>query len=123
MDDVLLVEVQSHDGTTLVTAVGEVDADSMLLLQAPLEKLSLERQILLDMSGVRFMDSSGLKVILAQRMRMIESGGSIHICNPSSAVRRLVEVTGLNHVLYQPWEAVSPSLSGAMPDEVGTVAE
>jgi anti-sigma B factor antagonist len=107
MDDVLSVEVQSHDGSTLVTAVGEVDADSMRVLEAPLEEVSLERTVLVDMSGVRFMDSSGLKVILAQRMRMIESGGSIHICNPSPAVRRLVEVTGLNHVLYEPEEPMA----------------
>ena len=78
----------------MVTVTGEIDADSMLALQAPLSELSLDSQIFLDMSGVRFMDSSGLKVILNQRMRMTEPGGSIHIRQASSAVQRLLEVSG-----------------------------
>jgi anti-anti-sigma factor len=112
MDEVVLrVEMHTLNGTTLVTVVGEVDAASLLTLQAPLDELSLERHILVDTSGVRFMDSSGLKVILAQRMRMVESGGSIYIRNPSPCVQRLIEVTGLDDVLYEPQVAASPETS------------
>ena len=109
MDDILRVEVQSLNGSTLVTVIGEVDACSMLALKAPLDELSLERRIFVDMSRVRFMDSSGLQVILTQRMRMIEHGGSIYICRPSSAVARLVKVAGLDRVLYPPDEVVLPA--------------
>jgi anti-anti-sigma factor len=93
-DEALRVEVTHADRITVVTVTGEIDADSMHALQAPLSELGLESHIFLDMSGVRFMDSSGLKVILAQRIRMTEPGGSIRIRHASSAVQRLLEVSG-----------------------------
>lgn len=86
MDDALCVEVQNIDGSTLVNVVGEVDACSMLAPQACLDERSLERRVVVDMSGVRFMDSSGLKVILAQQMRMNEHDGSICICTPAHSL-------------------------------------
>ena len=78
-NEALRVEITHGDRNTVVAVTGEIDADSMLALQAPLSELSPESQIILDMSGVRFMDSSGLKVILTQRIRMTEPSGSIHI--------------------------------------------
>ena len=100
-DDVLRVDVSYVDEMTMVEVHGEIDADSVLTLRAPLEQLSLERRVLVDMAGVGFMDSSGLHVLLAQSMRMSEAGGSIHIRNPSRAVRRVVETTGLCDVLFE----------------------
>ncbi|MEY2401208.1 MAG: anti-sigma factor antagonist [Ilumatobacteraceae bacterium] len=102
MEDVLRVDISHLNGTTFVTVTGELDANSTLALQAPLCELSLERHILVDMAGVGFIDSSGLKVLLAQRIRMSESDGSIHIRNPSEAVRRLIETTGLTDILLEP---------------------
>ena len=113
LDDIVRVEVQNLNGTALLTVIGVVDAASLLALQAALDDVSLERHILVDLSGVRFMDSSGLKVILAQRARMVESGGSIHLRDPSPAVRLLVDVTGLAHVLYEP--EVAPIQSRRRP--------
>jgi anti-sigma B factor antagonist len=101
-DDVLRVDVSHVDGMTLVTAHGEIDANSALTLRALLDQLGLERRVLLDMAGVEFMDSSGLHVLLTQGMRMSETGGAIHICNPSRAVRRVVETTALCEVLFEP---------------------
>ena len=97
----LRVEVSHAARITVLTVTGEIDADSMVALQAPLSELSLESHIVLDMSGVRFMDSSGLKVILEQRIRMTEPGGSIHIRHSSSAVQRVLEVSGLTHLLQE----------------------
>ena len=55
----------------------------------------------MDLRDVGFMDSSGLKSILAQRMRMVEHGGSIHVRNASPAVQLLLDTSNLD-VLYEP---------------------
>ena len=47
--------------------------------------------LVLDLSAVKFMDSSGLAVILRQSMRRRDAGGSLHIRKPSEPVRRLLE--------------------------------
>lgn len=101
-DEVLRIEIRHADGITLLTVAGEIDADSMLALQTPLDELALDGHTVLDMSGVRFMDSTGLNVILTQRLRMHEADGSIHIRNPSPAVRRLIQISGLADYLYEP---------------------
>ena len=89
------------DRITVVIVTGEIDAHSMLALQAPLSELSAHSHILLDMSGVPFMDCRGLRVILTQRLRMTEAGGSIHLHHASPVVRRLMQVTGLTDILLE----------------------
>jgi stage II sporulation protein AA (anti-sigma F factor antagonist) len=101
-DDILRVDVSHVDGITWLTVHGEIDANSVLDLRAPLDHLDCETHVFVDMTGVRFMDSTGLNVLLAQHMRMDDSGGSIHVCNPSEAVRRVFEVTGLCDTFFKP---------------------
>ena len=101
-DEVLRVEVTHAERITLVIVSGEIDAHSMPGLQAPLSELSPHSHILLDMSGVRFMDCRGLRVILTQRHKMTEAGGSIHIHHASRAVQRVIQVTGLTDILREP---------------------
>ena len=100
-DDVLQVDVSHVDGITWVTVDGEIDLDSAVALRAPLEKLDRDSHVLVDMADVRFMDSTGVNVLITQHLRMSEHGGSIHISNPSDPVRRLIEVTGLTEILLE----------------------
>jgi anti-anti-sigma factor len=102
MDDTLRVEVQRLEDGAVITVIGEVDTASMLTLRAALDDKTLDRQIVVDMSRVGFMDSSGLKVLLDQRIRMLENGGSLLIRDPSPAVRLLLDVTGLDQMLTEP---------------------
>ena len=101
-DEAIRVEVTYGDRNIVVIVTGEIDADSMLALQAPLSELSPQSHILLDMSGVTFMDCRGLRVILTQRIKMTEAGGSIHIHHASPAVQRLMQVSGLTDILREP---------------------
>jgi stage II sporulation protein AA (anti-sigma F factor antagonist) len=101
-DEVVRVEVNEADRMTLVIVTGEIDAHSILALQAPLADLSPHSHVLLDMSGVRFLDCRGLNVVLAQRATMTEAGGSLHIRHASPAVRRILHVTGLTDILREP---------------------
>ena len=100
-DEALRVEVTESDRITAVIVTGEIDAASMLALQAPLSELSPKSHIVLDMSGVRFMDCRGLRVIASQRIKMTEAGGSIHIRHASPAVRRIVQITGMTDILRE----------------------
>ena len=52
-------------------------------------------ELVLDMSGVRFMDSQGLHMLIAADEAMREVGGSLAVASPSPAVRRLLDVSGL----------------------------
>jgi anti-sigma B factor antagonist len=79
----------------VVTVAGEVDitvADRFrecLLTEADLGR----RLIVVDMSRLRFMDSSGLSALIAGR-RALGSDGTIVLREPTEMVRKLLEVTG-----------------------------
>ena len=79
---------------------GELDMHTAPVLDAALEQVSAEKRVLVDLASLQFMDSSGLKVLIAHRSRRLDSGGSLHICEPSSAVRKVVEITGLSEYLF-----------------------
>ena len=94
--------VQIDPGTEpqRVVADGELDAASAATLADVLEDLPADvGAIVLDLSGVSFIDSSGLRVIAAQRQRSEAAGSSFTVSAASDAVRRIFEMTGLTSLL------------------------
>ena len=53
----------------------------------------------LDMSGVSFMDSSGIGLILGRQRIMESFGGGVAVKNPSPSVRRIIQVAGLSRLI------------------------
>ncbi len=54
------------------------------------------RHFLLDLSAVPFMDSSGMNIILRVYQEARELPGSVHIIDPTPAVRRILDLTGVS---------------------------
>ncbi|MEO7371747.1 MAG: STAS domain-containing protein [Ilumatobacteraceae bacterium] len=102
IDDVLRVDVSFLDGRVLIAPNGDIDADSVLALQAVLDEFNLERHMVIDMTRVRFIDSSGLNVLIRESLRLSGMHGSLYIRNPSPSVRRVVDTTGLAEFFYEP---------------------
>lgn len=50
------------------------------------------------MSGVEFCDSTGMNVLLSAMKRLKEHGGSLELAGPRPAVKRILQVTGLDSV-------------------------
>lgn len=88
-DDLLSVAT-SADG---IVAVGEIDAHTAPTLAAAIEAGA--PTVRLDMSGVEFVDSSGLRVLIDSHQRLQHDGGSLTIVSPSPSVQRLFEISGV----------------------------
>lgn len=81
---------------SLLVVVGEVDASSAdELRSAVVDALAAHQEIVIDLAGVTFMDSSGLSVLTHARNQLDEQGGKLTLRSPSSSVTRLLEITGL----------------------------
>ena len=52
--------------------------------------------LVLDLSGVTFMDSTGLKVLLAVHQRAQLAGGRLVLAGATRSVQRVVSITGLD---------------------------
>jgi anti-sigma B factor antagonist len=55
-------------------------------------------QVVVDMSGIEFCDSTGMNVLLAAQRRAREQGGDLELAAPRPAIRKVLQVTGLESV-------------------------
>ncbi|QBI51907.1 Anti-sigma-B factor antagonist [Streptomonospora litoralis] len=56
------------------------------------------RRLVVDMSRVEFCDSTGMSVLLSVMKRAREKDGDLELVAPKPAVRKILEVTGLDAV-------------------------
>ncbi len=78
------------------TLSGEIDAHSAPALEEATSELpDAADPIRVDVSEVSFIDSSGLRVLIALATRANDEGRSVVLDNPSGAVTRLLEITAL----------------------------
>jgi len=84
---------RSADGWIVV---GEIDASTAPTLEKAFDDLpNGTGRIVLDLSDVSFIDSSGLRVLIALAGRADEEGRPVVLDRPSPTVARLLEITGL----------------------------
>lgn len=84
-----------------MTIVGEIDLYTAPRLQAEFTRLLEESRttlVVIDMSGVEFCDSTGMNVLLSALKRLRERGGTLEVAAPRPAVRKILQVTGLDSV-------------------------
>jgi anti-sigma B factor antagonist len=69
-------------------------------LQTALASLLRDRvdRVVVDLSGIEFCDSTGMNVLLSAMKRLKEQGGTLELAAPRPAVRRILQVTGLDTV-------------------------
>jgi anti-sigma B factor antagonist len=93
----LSIEVHQEGETATLTLVGELDPHTAPLLSDELENLVDEgaSTVVLVLAGLGFIDSSGLRVLIAADRDLTERGGTLVLRSPSDTVRRLLEITGL----------------------------
>lgn len=72
---------------------GEIDLTTAPELDACLG--AVDGGVLIDMTGVTFVDSVGLSVLITHHLRRLREGAALRIVAMSQPVRRLLEITGL----------------------------
>jgi anti-sigma B factor antagonist len=95
------VSSRSQGDHTIVTLAGEIDLYTAPRLQSELiaaMRSADSAQVVVDMSGVEFCDSTGMNVLLAAHRQACEQGGDLALASPRAPVRKILEVTGLASV-------------------------
>lgn len=97
----LTLRVRPGEDSIMVAVGGEVDVCTVGLLQDAL--LSIMREgapkLLLDISGVSFMDCAGLRVLMTIQRRAELRGGFMRLTAVPRAVRRIIELTDAHEAL------------------------
>lgn len=90
------------DGDVIAVAViGELDQATVPSLREELDPAidTRSEDLLLDLSGCEFIDSSGLAAFVSARERVTGAGRRFAVCCPESQVRKLLELTGLDRAM------------------------
>ena len=81
--------------------VGEIDASNTATLSSAPQSLpgTTDGIVEIDMNGVTFLDSSGLRTLVEFAQRVLLAGGSVTLVDTPSNVARLIEIAELHHLL------------------------
>ena len=83
----------SLDVDGALVLVGEIDSYTAPQLA---ERLADDPPVdTLDLAGVSFIDSSGLRVLVEAHQARVDRGARLALRAPSAAVQRLLEISGL----------------------------
>ena len=93
--------VVHEDDAIVISVSGEIDIAACERLRDAIEpNMGPHHQtIILDLSGVEFMDLSSLPILVQARGALTVDGGSLKLRNPSAAAHRLLSVSGAEALL------------------------
>ncbi|SMC47698.1 STAS domain-containing protein [Papillibacter cinnamivorans] len=90
------------DGNARIRLLGEIDHHAARQISAEIGRIidtHLPRSCTLDLSGVTFMDSSGIAVLLRAKRRAEEIDGSFSVEGAGPQIKRVMQTTGLARLI------------------------
>lgn len=100
--------------TLLVHLSGDLDLNVTDKLREALDKKLDElpvTNLVLDLSGVNFIDSSGLGVLLGRYKRVSKAGGKVILAGAKPHVRNVLELSGLLRIMEE-YPSIDDALIG-----------
>ena len=96
------LRAKSADRNLMLTLTGELDHHGARNAIQELERAidaALPKKLVLDFSGVTFMDSSGIALLLRAQQRMELLEGSLLVCNVPAQARRVLDAAGISRLI------------------------
>lgn len=104
------LEVQSMQGTAVVVLKGDVDLQSSpKVRKSLLQCLSERKDVLVDMAGVSYIDSSGIASLVEAFQGARKAGTRFGLVGVSASAMRVLQLARLDRVF-----AIHPSLEDAL---------
>jgi anti-anti-sigma factor len=94
----LTLEVVKRVESVTAVVSGEIDIESREVLEQAIDRLEQGPvvDLVIDLSGVTFVDSQGVSLLVHLHRVLQEAGASLTLVQPSPAVRNILELTGID---------------------------
>jgi anti-sigma B factor antagonist len=119
--DALSVDIKSeHNGAAIIYRLrGSLDLATAPSLRAALIEAANEgkHDIIVDLTELEFLDSTGLGALIGAHRRALENSGRVRLIVREGPIQRLLNITGLMRIF-----AVYASLDAALNDRDRIVA-
>ena len=108
----LLLREECRQDSVIVALEGELDTVSECLLTGLVTRLEAQkaRQVLFDLSGVRFLDTAGIRGLISAQRRLFLAGRTFGLVGVPQVVQRIFSITGLQDHFVQ-YESVEEALA------------
>src|SRR5678816_2418294 len=93
------IQIDRAVGYTVCRPVGELDAFTVSQFRQALAELASTPRLLIDMSGVPFVDSAGLGALIGGIRRARELGGDVAVACNRPTLTRLLHTTGFDRIV------------------------
>ncbi len=96
------ITVTNRANATTILLSGEIDHHGARTMISQLEETIstwLPAHLVLDLSGVTFMDSSGIAVLLRTLRQMNHLGGSLRVTSIPTQARRVLDAAGVGRLI------------------------
>ena len=105
---------QLAGGTPLVSVMGEVDRVTAPALERTLLGVTedLTGKVIVDLTCCTFLDSRGLKALVASRTRLERSGRALAVVLSNPNVLRVLQITGLDR-RFEIYPSLNAAVDGA----------
>jgi anti-sigma B factor antagonist len=100
MEQEFQIEEGEHAGVPVIRVDGEIDVATAPQLRESLHRVITrgEGNVVLDLLGVTFLDSTALGVMVGALRRCRELGGELHVVVADPRIIKIFEITGLTKV-------------------------
>jgi anti-sigma B factor antagonist len=94
------IQIETINNNIIVLPVGDIRMNNSSILRKTIGEMIVDgsNTILMDLSQVPYMDSSGLAVLIEALKNCREKKITFLLCNLSSRVRGIIEIAHLNNV-------------------------
>ena len=90
---------ETPDGLVICRPVGELDAFTVSQFRQALAELASNKRLVIDMSGIPFVDSAGLGALIGGIRRTRELGGDVAVACDRPTLIRLLKTTGFDRIV------------------------
>lgn len=90
---------KTGDGFMICRPVGELDAFTVSQFRQALAELASEPRLVIDMTGVPFVDSAGLGALIGGIRRAREMGGDVVVVANRPGLVRTLRTTGFDRIV------------------------
>ena len=95
----MTIEIKKTETETIIEIVGRLDTITAPALDKTInEDIGDTKNLVLDMKGLEYISSAGLRVLLSAQKKM-QHAGSMKLVNVCAAVMEIFEMTGFADIL------------------------
>ena len=91
-----------EDGVLEIKLIGEIDHHSAVGVRSDIDELIFElrpQKVVLNLSEISFMDSSGLGLIMGRYSLIKDLGGTLSLRAPTVAVMKILTLAGMERMI------------------------